>query len=289
MKGRILKLKLKTKTEEQTNVISVKIDDLQEFIDHPFKVLDNEDMQKLTDSIKENGVITPILVAKGKAEDNKYVIVSGHRRVNACRKLGIKSIPAICKEMNRMEATIAMVDANLAREHILPSEKAKSYKMKMDAMKHQGKAASDQIGPKLTADEISDTDSASQVKRYIRLNNLCPQLLNLVDEGKIGLSPAVELSYLKYSEQNYLLCFLNDKDKSISLSQAARLKKLSQDGKFIKPELEKVFSDKQRADSGIYKLSAKRLKQLAPNVKTNDELLDYLSKACEYYEKYLMM
>ena len=281
-------MKLKTKTEEQTNVISVKIDDLQEFIDHPFKVLDNEDMQKLTESIKENGVITPILVAKGKAEDDKYVIVSGHRRVNACRKLGIKSIPAICKEMNRMEATIAMVDANLAREHILPSEKAKSYKMKMDAMKHQGKAASDQIGPRLTADEISDTDSASQVKRYIRLNNLCPQLLNLVDEGKIGLSPAVELSYLKYSEQNYLMCFLNDKDKSISLSQAAKLKKLSQDGKFIKPELEKVFSDKQKADSGIYKLSAKRLKQLAPNVKTNDELFDYLASACEYYAQYLI-
>ncbi len=281
-------MKLKTKTEEQTNVISVKIDDLQEFIDHPFKVLDNEDMQKLTESIKENGVITPILVAKSKADNDKYVIVSGHRRVNACKKLGIKSIPAICKEMNRMEATIAMVDANLAREHILPSEKAKSYKMKMDAMKHQGKAASDQIGPRLTADEISDTDSASQVKRYIRLTNLSPQLLNLVDEGKIGISPAVELSYLKYSEQNYLMCFLNDKDKSISLSQAARLKKLSQDGKFIKPELEKVFSDKQKANSGIYKLSAKKLKQLVPNVKTNDELLDYLSKACEYYAQYLM-
>ncbi len=287
-------MKLKNKqTEEQTNVITVKIEDLRDFEGHPFKVCDNEDMAKLMESIKENGVLTPILVTKFRPEEKKYMIVSGHRRVTACKKLGITEIPAVCKDMNRTEAVIAMVDANITREHILPSEKAKAYRMRMEALSCQGQRTdltSSLFGTRLRSDEQMAKmlgESRNQIQRYIRLTSLMPPLLTMVDEGRLGFSPAVELSFLKRNEQEYILKYLKETDNNISVKQAVALKKLSQEYKFIAPSADDILAGGKSAKSDVYKVPAKKLNQLAPNVKTNDELLDYLSKACAYYEKHL--
>ncbi len=215
---------------EPTKELNIPLDELQPFRNHPYKVRDDEEMEMLTQSIKENGVLTPIIVTYMDVRKTKYDIISGHRRYLACKKLGLETIPAVFKEFTYEEAVIAMVESNLQREHILPSEKAKAYKMKMDAMKQQGRRTdltSVQIGPKLTAEDISTEDSPSQVKRYIRLTKLIPELLDKVDEGKIALTPAVELSYLRADEQKNLLETMNSEDCTPSLSQAQQLRNLS--------------------------------------------------------------
>ena len=215
---------------EPTKELNIPLDELQPFRNHPYKVRDDEEMEMLTQSIKENGVLTPIIVTYMDVRKTRYDIISGHRRYLACKKLGLETIPAVFKEFTYEEAVIAMVDSNLQREHILPSEKAKAYKMKMDAMKQQGRRTDltlVQLGPKLTAEDISTEDSPSQVKRYIRLTKLIPELLDKVDEGKIALTPAVELSYLREDEQKNLLETMNSEDCTPSLSQAQQLRNLS--------------------------------------------------------------
>ncbi|MBQ9228877.1 MAG: ParB/RepB/Spo0J family partition protein [Eubacterium sp.] len=208
-------------------VIHVDTGRLHPFKDHPYKVQDNEDMKVLIESIKTEGIISPIIVIKS---GNDYEVVSGHRRLHAAKSLNMNTVPVIVSNLNRDEAAVALVDSNLHREHILPSEKAFAYKMKMEALKRQGKHyTSDQVGPRLTAKEISDTDSASQVKRYIRLTNLIPELLDLIDEGKIALTPAVELSYLTEQQQYDLLQTIETEDRAPSLSQAQQMKRLSQE------------------------------------------------------------
>lgn len=208
-------------------IYTMSIGKLHPFENQPYKVLDNEDMDALVESIKENGVLTPILV-RG-LENGEYEVISGHRRLRACEKAGITKVPVMIKDMDRDEAAIQLVDSNLHREHILPSEKAFAYKMKYDALKHQGKT-SDQVGPKLSTEIISDVDSSSQVKRYIRLTNLIPELLDLVDKERMALTPAVELSYLSEHEQKELLTTIESEDRTPSLSQAQRMKKFSQSG-----------------------------------------------------------
>ena len=221
-----------TSSSEQVKEISIK--DLQPFRDHPFKVLNNEDMDEITESIGKYGVLTPALVRP--LPQGGYELISGHRRTAACKKLGIEKIPAVVREMTDDEAVIAMVDANLQRKNILPSEKAYAYKMKMERLNHQG--TSRHVGTKSRSDEFladQSSDSARQIQRYIRLTNLIPDILQKVDEGQIALTPAVELSYLSKEEQQILAEAMEYEDCTPSLSQAVKLKKLSQ-SRALKPE-----------------------------------------------------
>ena len=205
------------------------VDKLKPFEGHPFYVKDDDDMEQLTESIRQQGVLNPIMVRP--LETGEYEVISGHRRLHACKKAGIEMIPAFIYSMDRSEAVVAMVDSNLHREKLLPSEKAFAYKMKMDAMKHQG--TSSQLGTKqrtdsLIAEQIGE--SRNQIQRYIRLTNLIPGILKLVDEQRMALTPAVEISYLTEEEQYDLLETMECEDRTPSLSQAQELKRLSQDG-----------------------------------------------------------
>ena len=215
-------------TKEQPSVVQISTDKLHPFPAHPFKVQDDEDMEQLTQSIQSQGVLTPLVVRP--LDNSEYEVISGHRRLHACKKAGIQTVPALVYAIDRDAAAIALVDSNLHRERILPSEKAFAYKLKMDALSKQGKRTdltSDQVGPKLTAATLASEDSASQVKRYIRLTNLIPGILGMVDEGKISLTPAVELSYLTKAEQNDLLETMESEDCTPSLTQAIQLKQAS--------------------------------------------------------------
>ena len=202
------------------------ISKLHPFEGHPFQVRDNEEMDNLVESIKSQGVLSPLVVRPLKS--GEYEIVSGHRRLHACKLAGMETIPALVYEMDRDAATIALVDSNLHREHILPSERAFAYRMKLEAIKHQGVASRHDVGKSESADLISDKTGGRQVQRYVRLTYLERDLLNMVDEGKIALTPAVELSYLKPEEQQVLVDAMEEGDCTPSLSQAVQMKKLSQ-------------------------------------------------------------
>ena len=215
-------------TKESPTIVQMSTAKLHPFPGHPFKVQDDEDMEQLTQSIQAQGVLTPLVIRP--LDNSEYEVISGHRRLHACRKAGIQTVPALVYTIDRDAAAIALVDSNLHRERILPSEKAFAYKLKMDALSKQGKRTdltSDQVGPKLTAATLSSDDSASQVKRYIRLTNLIPGILEKVDEGRISLTPAVELSYLREAEQKDLLETMESEDCTPSLTQAIRLKQAS--------------------------------------------------------------
>ena len=221
------------------NVQSIPIKEIQPFRNHPFTVADNEDMAKIVESIGKVGTITPLLARP--LPDGGYELISGHRRLEACRKLGLENIPVIVREMTDDEAVIAMVDANLQREHILPSEKAFAYKMKLEAISHQGKACGQLVHK--SRDTVSKTDSGRQVQRYIRLTKLIPQLLKMVDEERIAFSVGVELSYLSEYEQQDLLEAIELEDKTPSLSQAIQMKKLSQSGRLDSEIIERIISE----------------------------------------------
>lgn len=228
---------LKYQTTE--NVQSIPINEIQPFRNHPFTVADNEDMAKIVESIGKVGTITPLLARP--LPDGGYELISGHRRLEACRKLGLENIPVIVREMTDDEAVIAMVDANLQREHILPSEKAFAYNMKLEAISHQGKACGQLVHK--SRDTVSKTDSGRQVQRYIRLTKLIPQLLKMVDEERIAFSVGVELSYLSEYEQQDLLEAIELEDKTPSLSQAIQMKKLSQSGRLDSKIIERIISE----------------------------------------------
>ena len=203
------------------------VEKLRPFEGHPFQVKDDAEMDQLVFSILTQGLLTPISVRP--IENGEYEVISGHRRLHACKKAGIETVPALIYPLDRDAATIAMVDSNLHREKILPSEKAFAYKMKFDAMYHQGRT-SGQVGQKWTRDQISEGESGRQVQRYIRLTELIPEILIMVDNSKIALTPAVEISYLTKQEQRDLLETMESEDCTPSLSQAMQLKKLSQSG-----------------------------------------------------------
>ena len=214
--------------------VQLPIEKLRPFEGHPFLVKDDAEMEQLVWSILTQGLLTPITVRP--IENNEYEVISGHRRLHACKKAGIETVPALIYALNRDEATIAMVDSNLHREKILPSEKAFAYKLKMDAIRHQG--TSGQLGQKWTREEISDSDSGRQVQRYIRLTELLPEILRMVDDGKIALTPAVELSYLTKLEQQDLLEPMESEDCTPSISQAIQMKRLSQAGEL---DIDSIF------------------------------------------------
>ena len=221
-------------TKRNAQAAQLPIEKLRPFVGHPFQVKDDAEMEQLVFSIATQGLLTPLVVRP--IENNEYEVISGHRRLHACKKAGIETVPALIYALDRDAATIAMVDSNLHREKILPSEKAFAYKLKMDAIRHQG--TSGQFGQKWTRDEISDSDSGRQVQRYIRLTELIPEILQMVDNGKIALTPAVELSYLAKQEQQYLLETMESEDCTPSLSQAIQLKRLSHAGEL---DIDQIF------------------------------------------------
>lgn len=209
--------------------INIPISKLHPFRGQPYQVRDNSEMDALIESIQEQGILTPLIVRPLENTEDEYEIISGHRRLHAARKAGITEIPAFVYALDRDAAAIALVDSNLHREHILPSEKAFAYKLKMEALKHQGRT-SGQVGPKLSSELVSEDESGRQVKRYIRLTHLIPELLALVDEGRISLTPAVELSFLPEEIQYDLAEAIVCQDCTPSLSQSIQMKKLSQTG-----------------------------------------------------------
>lgn len=272
---------------------NISIEKLHPFENHPYKVQDNKEMESLAESIKSHGVISPIIVRPLENTTDEYEIISGHRRVMASRKAGITEVPALIVSLDRDAAAIVLVDSNLHREHILPSEKAFAYKMKLEAMKHQGwrsDLTSDQLGGKLeTADLVgAETgDSKNQVRRYIRLTNLIPEILQYVDDGRISFTPAVELSYLNEQEQYDLLEQIELNDCTPSLSQACRFKKLSQEEGLTPEVIATVMSEEKANQREMFKVPMERIRQYVPNANAK-QAEDFVLKACEHYRKFLI-
>ncbi len=274
---------------------NINITKLHPFENHPYKVQDNEEMESLAESIKQHGVLSPIIVRPKENTADEYEIISGHRRVMASRKAGITEIPALIVSLDRDAAAIVLVDSNLHREHILPSEKAFAYKMKAEALNHQGwrtDLTSGQLVPK--SDENRTTakigedvgDSYKTVQRYIRLTNLIPELLQYVDDGKIAFTPAVELSYLNEQEQRDLLDQMEINDCTPSLSQACRFKKVSL-AEGLTPEfISAVMSEEKANQKEMFKVPMERIRKFAPGGDTKD-VEEFVLKACEHYRHYL--
>ncbi len=269
---------------------AIPVEKLRPFAGHPFKVKDDDEMNTLIESIQTQGVLSPLIVRPIENTD-EYEVVSGHRRLHAAQKAGITEVPALIYALDRDTAAIAVVDSNLHREHILPSEKAFAYKLKMEALSHQGKRTdltSDQVGPKLTAATISETDSASQVKRYIRLTYLIPEFLEKMDEGEIALSVGVELSYLDESSQREVLeqCAIND--CTPSYSQAWRMHKADREGTLTTAVIQAIMSEEKANQREMVKVPISRLRKVLPQGLDAKKTEDFIIKACDHYRKYLV-
>ena len=266
-------------------VQNIPLSELHPFKDHPFKVQNNEEMERMIESIRKVGAITPALARP--LPDGGYELISGHRRIAACQELGIETMPVIVREMSDDEAVIAMVDANLQRETILPSEKAFAYKMKLEAIKHQG-VASAQVGQKLLSVEIVADDageSRNQIKRYIRLTYLIPELLSMVDENKMAFNPAVEISYLEQSEQRVLLDAMELNDCTPSHAQSIRLKKLSQDGVLDDQMIYAVMSEEKPNQQEQIKFKRDDLKKYFPAGYTDEQMRRDIIKGLELLKR----
>lgn len=259
--------------------------ELHPFKDHPFKIQNNEEMKRLIESIKKFGTITPALARP--LPEGGYELISGHRRLAACQVLEIEAMPVIIREMTDDEAVIAMVDANLQREIILPSEKAFAYKMKLDAIKHQG-VTSAQLGQKLLSVEKVAEDageSRNQVKRYIRLTYLIPELLSMVDENKIAFNPAVEISYLERSEQQVLLDAMEQNDCTPSHAQAIRLKKLSQEGVLESQMIYEVMAEQKPNQQKQIKFKREEFQKYFPPKYSNEQMRKDIIKGLELLKR----
>lgn len=258
---------------------------LHPFKDHPFKIQNNEEMQRMIESIRKVGAITPALARP--LPEGGYELISGHRRLAACQVLGLETMPVIVREMSDDEAVIAMVDANLQREHILPSEKAFAYKMKLEAIKHQG-VASAQVGQKLLSVEKVAEDageSRNQIKRYIRLTYLIPELLSMVDDGKIAFNPAVEISYLEHSEQLVLLDAMSMNDCTPSHAQAIRLKKMSQDGVLNNEAIHDIMSEEKPNQAEQIRFKRDDFKEYFPPRYTDEQIKRDILKGLELLKR----
>lgn len=267
---------------------NIAIEKLFPFEGHPFKVQDNKEMNALIESIQEQGILSPLIVRPKENTEDEYEIVSGHRRFRAAVKAGIKEVPALIVPLDRDAAAIAVVDSNLHREHIFPSEKAFAYKLKAEALRHQGKRSdltSGQLDPKLTVEKISENDSATQVKRYIRLTKLIPHILDMVDEGRIAFTPAVELSYLQPKEQAMLLSEMEYSDCTPNLSQAQRLKALSIQGLFTKEQLSAIMSEEKANQKERVKIPVERIQKYFPKDYTTTQMEETIVKLCEAYHR----
>lgn len=271
-------------------ILNIKLNEIDDFPEHPFKVGNNEEMQDMAESIKTNGVLVPAIVRK--KEDGRYEMISGHRRKFASHLAGLETLPCVVREYTDDEATIMMVDSNKQREKILPSEKAFAYKMKLDALKHQGTRTdltSTPMGEKLSINEVSQDvgESREQVRRYIRLTELIPKLLEMVDNERIAFRPAVELSYLKKDEQQDLLNIIEYNDITPSLSQAIKLKQLSLAGKMNIDDMEDLMSEDKPNATPKLRVSMNKLNDMLPKELKNDrQREDYVIKAVEFYVRY---
>lgn len=255
---------------------------LKPFDGHPFQVKDDSEMEQLVWSILMQGVMTPLVVRP--LENGEYEVISGHRRLYACKKAGIDTVPALIYFLDKDAATIALVDSNLHREKLLPSEKAFAYKLKLEALKHQGQACG-QVGHK-SRDLLSDDESGRQVQRYIRLTNLLPELLQMVDESKISLTPAVELSYLTEREQRILLEEMEINVCTPSVSHACRLKKHSQAGTLTREAIMVMMQEEKANQREVFKLPMEKVRQFAPKANPK-QLEEFVLKACEHYKRHL--
>lgn len=263
--------------------VAIPVEKLRPFAGHPFKVKDDDEMNTLIESIQTQGILSPLIVRPIEDTD-EYEVVSGHRRLHAAQKAGITEVPALIYALDRDAAAIAVVDSNLYREHILPSEKAFAYKLKMEALSHQGKRTdltSDQVGPKLTAAAISETGSASQVKRYIRLTYLIPEFLEKMDEGEIALSVGVELSYLDESSQREVLEQCDINDCTPSYSQAWRMHKADREGSLTKAAIQTIMSEEKANQKARLKIPMERIRKYFPQSYTAAQIEDAVVKLCE--------
>ena len=296
-----------TTQEQRDDAVKEKIEEIDislidNFKDHPFKVLDNDDMKSLKESIKTSGVLSPVIIRE--KEDGRYEMLSGHRRMFACKSLGIDKIKCIIKNLSDDEATIFMVDSNLQREKLLPSEKAFAYKMKYDALKHQGRTSQQldttlrQVVTKFRSDDLigeEHGESGRQVQRYIRLTYLIPELLDMVDNSEIknkelpsiALTPAVELSYLKESEQKTLAEYIDFNLSTPSHAQAIQLRELSQKGLLAQETIDNIMNKEKPNQILQFKIKEEKLYKVLPKNIERDKVEDFVLKACEYYTKHI--
>ena len=278
-------------TEERLDAKKPKVEaiplaDLTPFRNHPFKVKEDEEMAQLMRSIADAGVLSPALARP--LPDGGYELISGHRRLAACKALGMDTMPVIVRNLTDEEAVITMVDSNLQREHILPSEKAFAYKMKMEALSHQGKT-SRQVGERWSVSQISEagTDSERQIHRYIRLTHLIPDILKLVDEGKIALTPAVELSYLQPSEQEMLFSVMDSDEVTPSLSQARRLRRMSEAQTLTDDAVLQLLSEVKGNQVEYVKVPVDKLRSFFRPDTSVKQMTETLVKAMDFYNKHL--
>lgn len=277
-------------SEERNSIVELPIDIIDQFPKHPYKVKDDDDMIQLIESIKENGVITPIIVRP--KPKGRYEMISGHRRLQACRHLGHKTIRGQVLELDRNAATVMKLDSNLARSNILPSEKAFAYKMRLDAMKKQGKRTdltSAPPGLKSSAHQLANDvgDSRTQIQRYIRLTTLIPLLLQMVDEGKIAMRPAVEISYLPEKMQDKLADCIFKEDATPSHDQTIRMRKLFKEGLLTEEAIDKIMHELKPNQTNRISLSEDKVKKYMPKNMPVSKREDYILKALEHYDKYL--
>ena len=270
----------------------ISLGELHPFPDHPFDVRDDDTMKQTIESIREYGVLVPAIARP--REDGGYELIAGHRRKYACEIAGLDTMPVIVRDIDRNVATIIMVDSNLQRENILPSEKAKAYKMKLDAIKRQAGRPSRnsvQVGQNLdgktSREQIAENspDSATQIQRYIRLNELEPELQKLVDDGKIGMTPAVEISYLKPDEQKILIETIDSEQSTPSLSQAQRMRRLSQEGKFSDDAVLDIMMEQKKPETWDLKLPMDRIKYFFPRSYTPQRMEETIIKLLESWMK----
>lgn len=272
--------------------VNIPISKLRPFEGHPFKVKDDEEMNVLIESIQTTGILSPLIVRPIESTE-EYEVISGHRRLHAAVKAGITEVPALVVSLDRDAAAIVLVDSNLYREHILPSEKAFAYKMKAEALAHQGwrsDLTSCQVGAKLRTDEqisADANDSARQIQRYIRLTNLIPEILQYVDDGRIAFTPAVELSYLNEQEQYDLLEQIELNDCTPSLSQACRFKRMSAEQGLPPEVIAAVLSEEKANQREMFKVPMERIRKYVPNANAK-QAEDFVLKACEHYRRYLI-
>ena len=266
--------------------IAISIEKLHSFKDHPYQVMDDEEMEVLAESIHTEGILSPLIVRPLEGTGG-YEVISGHRRLHAAQQAGLSEVPALVYEISREEAAIVLVDSNLHREHILPSEKAFAYKLKMEAMKHQGRT-SPQVGEKLvTAEKVGADggDSKNQVLRYVRLTHLIPELLHLVDDGKIALTPAVELSYLPEKAQTCLLEEMRRNDCTPSLSQAIRMKKLYQTGSLSPEDISTIMQEEKANQQEKVSFKTGDLRKFFPKSYSAAQMQETILKLLSEYQR----
>ena len=270
------------------SISNIELSKLKPFEEHPFSIRDDEAMQQTVESVRAYGVLVPAIARP--LEDGSYELISGHRRKRACELAGLSTMPVIIRDIDRDAATIIMVDSNLQRENILPSERAKAYKMKLDAIKRQGARhdlSSTQVAQKLSVEKVAEEAGTSkdQVRRYIRLNELQPELQQMVDEGKIGMTPAVEISYLKPDEQRLLIETIDSEQATPSLSQAQRLKRLSQEGKLNDDSMLGIMMEQKKPENWNLSLPMDKIKKYFPRSYTPQRMEETIIKLLESWMK----